>query len=296
VFSDLLSLLKHNSKNRDLFCQDLNWHLCLYDLVGQLMAVTEQCSTQLQQSDIVPDLQSWALFDNPGQEDAITALFARNSGVVLDAMTKTKFGLFSRQLMFDLPRSMSPIQSKRHQPSSPSSPSSSSSPIPFSHTMGGSPSGNGSTLDMWFDIGMKVYATLLSHALDYKNGYKEVEKTISQSFDSSHGVAVALAVFSHLLNEITFNIQSKYKDAQKLTKSGNTEETISATNKLDNMLPVLVMVSLHFVEDDSIVGLGIPDFIFGRPPSLLCPFLSPNLCLFPLTLRLSSSSPSLRAL
>jgi hypothetical protein len=252
VYCDLLGLLKHNSKNRDLFCQDLNWHICLYDLVGQLMAVTEGCTTQLHQSDIVSDLQSWALFQNPGEEDAISALFSRNNGVVLDAMTKSRIGIFPRQLMFDLPRSMSPIQSHQRKQSSP---------IPHnsqaSHSL--------STLDMWFDIGMKIYATLLLHALDYKNGYKEIEKTISQSFDSSHGVAVSLAVFSHLLNEITFTIQSKYKDAQKKSKTGgNTEETISASNQLDNMLSVMVMLSIHFVEDDSIVGLGISDFIFAK--------------------------------
>lgn len=252
VYCDLLGLLKHNSKNRDLFCQDFNWHICLYDLVGQLMAVTEGCTTQLHQSDVVSDLQSWAIFQNPGQEDAITALFSRNNGIVIDTMARNRMGFFPRQLMLDLPRSMSPIQSHQRKQSSP---------IPHNSQ----PNQSVSTLDMWFDIGMKIYATLLLHALDYKNGYKEIEKTISQSFDSSHGVAVSLAVFSHLLNEITFTIESKYKDARKKSKNGgNTEEIMSASNQLDNMLSVMMMLSLHFVEDDSIVGLGISDFIFAK--------------------------------
>ena len=44
-------------------------------------------------------------------------------------------------------------------------------------------------IDMWFAIGMKVYATLLTHALNDRLGWREVEKSLSlYESSSSEGV------------------------------------------------------------------------------------------------------------
>ena len=236
VYSDLLAILKHSVENRNIFRGNMSWHLCLCDLVGQLIVVKESEPTDvLNIDDVTGFIEAWALFERPHKDDTIAHLCNHSSHVL------------------------------RYQPSStiPGSPVSKPA-LRISRTAEGRKSTDASMLDMWFDIGMKTYATMLVHSMDISGGFIEVQRTASQSLDSTQGIALTLSVFSHLLHELTFSVQSKYKDLQRMARSPNGDDVIEATNKLENMLSIIILLSLYLYEKDSIAILGIPGLNMAR--------------------------------
>ena len=249
VYVDLLSLIKHNAKNRDVICADPGWHMSLFDLVGQLMAVSEECTSHMAVKDIKEYLKEWAIYENPESEDQILVLFGRHSLHRTSVSPIKGLGLHGQDPSLPDVRSISLLTSGAHR----------------RHSLEKQSLVTGvGTLDMWFDIGMKIYGTLLLHALDYKWGAKEIDKMIACSFDSDLGVAVSLAVLSHLLNEYTFAMQAKYKDMQRMAKSSSDEDNNEATVKLENILSVIYTLSLYMLEERQVAGLGVAGLSLGR--------------------------------
>lgn len=243
VYGDLLVLLKHSEPNRDAFLNHPLWHLCLYDLVGQLILVSNTCSSTIAQNRFCELIQKWALLENENNffnEGWVNTLdFSPPKNPVDAGNTSRPAGLM---------RSNAQVFAKESLSSGKKSPA-----ISRRQSL----ASDGSTLDTWFDIGMKIYATLLVHAVDLKHGWKEVEKTIAQSYESIHGVSVSLAVFSHLLNELTFTMKSKYRDLQRMAKSDNEDDSVEASTILENMLSIIISMSLFTLEVHPVATLGI---------------------------------------
>lgn len=244
VHRDLLAILKHNHANREVFRSNTSWHLCMYDLVGQLIVLkTGEPSVMLKASEVMGFLEEWALFQRPHKEDALAELF--------------------------LPKLQCP-ESTNHM-ELPGSPSRRSQLHRAGSNQGSNIDGkkvgtapDARRLELWFDIGMKTYATMLVHSMDMSGGFVEIQRTASQSFESVQGTSVTLSIFSHLLHELTFTVQSKYKDMQRMARSTNGDEVIQATNKLQNMLSIIILLSLYLYEKDSIALLGVPDVSVAR--------------------------------
>ena len=246
VHCDLLAILKHNPENREFFRENISWHLCMYDLVGQLVVGKEGESTVLlHASEVTGFLQEWAFFQRPHKEDAISQLFMGE----INCAPRDMPGSPTRKSFEGGRLSLGERKSKHNTPADGSSPSSSS---------------DANMLEMWFDIGMKTYATMLVHAMDMTGGFIEIQRTASQSFESVQGTAVTLSIFSHLLHELTFTIQSKYKDMQRMARSTNSDDVVEATNKLENMLSIIIILSLYLFEKDCISVLGLPNIALAR--------------------------------
>jgi hypothetical protein len=242
VFLDLLALIKHNSGNRDIICSDPRWHISLFELVGQLMAVSAEPVSLMHLRDVREFLRSWAIFENPGSEDKLLVMFSQPTLINSPRVSPMK------GLATPLSSTISSLTSGAYRRHS-------------IEKISAEPVG---ALDMWFDIGMKIYGSLLLHALDYKWGSREIEKLISYSYGSTHGVAVSLAVFSHMLNEFTFTMQVKYKDMQRMAKSNSGEDNNDATVMLENMLSIIYTLSIYMLEERQVAGLGVVGLDLGR--------------------------------
>lgn len=264
VYEDLLPLLKHNSSNRTTFFYHPLYHYCLFDLVGQLVVVTNQCTLTLSQSDVKNHLKQWAIFDCQGDDEGILNIF--------DAKSPNKYS------------SLSPFSnhfnSTIYNPHNANLPRSQEKDVVMDNAeFVDQSSSNGissaarkgemrrrslavddfgcNKLNTWFDIGMKIYATLLLHGLDFEKGFVEFDRTISQSFDSIHGVAVSLSIFSHVLHEMSFSLSSRYREMQRLAKSSKDEESHLATITLENMVSIIVTIGTFLLESNSMAALGL---------------------------------------
>ena len=109
--------------------------------------------------------------------------------------------------------------------------------------------------DTWFAIGMKVYATLLLHALHVKEGWHEVGRTLSLALTDSSARIVHFAVLSHLVNELTFTMQWRYRELQRLASSSIPDETNEALSYLDNIFSVFVTTGQHVLDNQTTVSL-----------------------------------------
>lgn len=246
VFLDLLALIKHSASNRDMICSDPRWHISLFELVGQLMAVSAESVSLLNQRDFKDFLRSWAIYENPGSEDTLTMLFSEPMPPNSPILSPINFS--RHRAITPPPSAISTLTSNAHRRMS-------------IEKLSAEPVG---ALDMWFAIGMKIYGTLLLHSLDYKWGSREMDKLISYSYDNTHGVAVSLAVFSHMLNEFTFSMQAKYKDMQRMAKSNSGEDNNEATVMLENMLSIIYTLSIYLLEEQLVAGLGVVGLNLGK--------------------------------
>eukprot|EP01041_Mallomonas_annulata_P003576 gene3576-7109_t len=295
VYGDLLAIINHSSINRDVFCSHPKWHICLNELIGQIIggedngngssngsgngngAIAGQAMVRL--SDI-----STLLDRHLSQGLGYCTITNSNSNNTRAMQTLTNIRSAERaekdtgQLLRKWGSNNNNSSSKKHDDSSGSITSiigedwRAVSRDNDRETMKAYENNNNnendkdasSNIDIWFDIGMKIYATALLHSMDSKGGWRELEKTFAHCQSSPQGMAICKAVFSQLFHELTFTMRAKYRELQKQARSTNTDETTEAAAKLENMMVLIVSGSLFLLETQSIAVLGMPGMQLGR--------------------------------
>mmetsp|Transcript_19739 Transcript_19739/g.27117 ORF Transcript_19739/g.27117 Transcript_19739/m.27117 type:complete len:2769 (-) Transcript_19739:85-8391(-) len=121
-----------------------------------------------------------------------------------------------------------------------------------------------SNFDIWFALGMKIYATVLLHAQENEHGWKEIDRCVAHSYNSENGFALSQAVLSHTLSELSFSMHSRYKEIQRLNKSSVSSDNKEATAKLVNILSIILAASQLALLDKHCVTPGIQDYHINK--------------------------------
>jgi WD40 repeat protein len=255
IYTDLLALLKHSSGNRQAFYTCPSWHLCMFSLVSQQVdashSIGDVSHSFIHTDDVVNELEIW---NGTTSADSPVVSYAS-----LRSRSKMNVASDGGGELLRTWNSISDIASvgSNSDGAPPASGNSSASSAPFSpaKTAAGifqlslsTPVSANKVIvddgnyqkDLFFDLGMKIYSTLLLHAVENKYGWREVDLCVAPSLESEAGYGVVQSVVSHLLNELTFNMKSKYKELQKLVKSANSVENQLATDKLENVLSIFI--------------------------------------------------------
>jgi len=274
IYGDLLALLKHSEGNCHAFVSSASWQLCMFGLVSQLVALSENISggKAVNTMSLLTELERWT-----GYVSVESPFLALNGKTKRRASTSVinPPGEVLRTWR-NASGQMSNNNSYSYQSDTKPSTKHMSMSIPASVTAklleAANAINNAATItptstlsgqddhDLWFAIGMKIYATLLLHAIEFKNGWKEIDRSISQSYESDVGYSVAQTVLSHVLNELTFTMRSKYKELQRLAKSSNSAENQEATDKIENFLCIILTTSQLALVDQRCAINGIKNF------------------------------------
>eukprot|EP00981_Chlorochromonas_danica_P013809 scaffold6861_cov248-Ochromonas_danica.AAC.12 len=230
IYTDFLTILKHSSAFRQAFVNCPSWHLCMFGLVSQLTSNEEAVSPprSFHTVDISAELERWTGIDvevPPLQAEEKKRLRGRSASTLLRAWNNS-----NASEALDRSNNNDSVHNSGR-----------SVVIRTSPKLDGERDSL-SQFDLWFDLGMKVYSTLLLHALENKHGWKELDRCMALSI-SNEGYSVAQTILSHLLNEMTFKMRPKYKELQKLAKSSNTVDKEVATDKLENFLSIMLTAS-----------------------------------------------------
>jgi hypothetical protein len=273
IYGDLLALLKHSEGNRNAFIACPSWHLCMFGLVIQLVdsTIPSVNSKSFHTYEMMSEIESFTGI-RPSQQPGFDLRREKSSRKIQELQLEEQNSIIrSWQHRYN----NSPSKGKiTKDPLFGESSYDSNQDFTVNKTPNGSPkkpifynninSAHESTshrnnFNLWFDIGMKIYSTLLLHAIEYKNGFKEIDRAISSSFNSEIGYSISQTILSHLLNDLTFIMKSKYKELQRLVRSTNTQENQSATEKLENFLSILLTSSDLALINQQVVFNTVPD-------------------------------------
>ena len=119
-------------------------------------------------------------------------------------------------------------------------------------------------LDTWFSLGMKIYATMLLHCLDYQGGWREVEMALSLSSQRGEERCLSKAILSHVVTELSFSMKTRYKDLQKLSKSKSINDIHKFKDRLENILSLLLSAMQFSLGDQACSSSGVPHFSVGQ--------------------------------
>jgi hypothetical protein len=265
VLTDLLALLKHSSHSRDSFVANPSWHICLYSLVSQFIRSEGVTCGNLSTDTLIVELYKYSSNSNLESSINTSDISINDNGSNLkirDGFQKS-FDLEDNNLSGSLKilngsllRTWnSNVAKKEKHKNIPSSKKKESSD-------------DEQEFDTLFAIGMKVYATLLLHALDFKSGWREIEKAISQSYfihnEDEKSVSVSQAVLSHVVNEMSFSMKSRFDKIKKMKASKDSYENTFAMDKLDNILSLLLTVFEFSLDDKFTSGFGILHLNIGK--------------------------------
>lgn len=257
IYGDLLALLKHSAGNRDAFCNSPSWHLCLFGMVAQLMsrgAPQEQYGGKVVNThSAFAELERLANFphselpleraERPKFKKAIS-----KQGELLRSWRSHSTSEVPANYSYDSASNASRLRKK-------------TSGLTVTTTNGDRcVEQEEQDHDLGFALGMKIYATLLLHALAYKGGWREADRAICQSADNEVAYSVSQTVLSHVLNEITFSMKAKYKELQRMAKSSSVAENNEAKDRLENILCLLLSASQLSLTDQHCAISCIPNF------------------------------------
>lgn len=234
ILSDLLSLLKHSESNRAVFCGSVAWHLSMFDIVSRyvIIPLSGDDTGVLRFAQMAETLEKWA------QHTAWLVARAKNQPA-----QEMKSALLNRM-----------EERRKYAGTLSQSSLLAAEAMKLRELKKGSREEEEDEEDTWFAIGMKVYATLLLHALQAKDGWHEVGRTLSLSLTNPAGKIVHFAVLSHLVNELTFIMQWRYRELQRLASSSNSEETNEALSYLDNIFSVFITTGQHVIDSKPAVA------------------------------------------
>jgi len=246
MLTDLLTLLKHSDTNRDAFCAVPSLHACLYDIFSYFIVGTDDGDLRCVSTDtLVSELQKYIT-----DVDSKTCLQPQLSST--DSIDSTS-GIQSSGLLRRW--SSSPNNSVKGSDSSPTEVELNAarlSQTPKDH------------LDALFAIGMKVYATLLLHSMDFKSGWKDTERALSLGLGKSNHdhecMSVSQSVLSHVVTEMSFSMKSRYKELQRLIKSKLQVENHEGMDKFENVLSLLLMAFQYVLKGEVTSSLGLYHF------------------------------------
>lgn len=249
VLTDLLALLKHSSRSRDAFVANPSWHICLYSLVSQFIKSEGESYGNLSTETLILELNKYSLNSNfkSSMNFSDTSIIDNKINLKNRTGFQKSIEVDDNNLNGSLLRSWNSNVVENFKS------------IPVSKKK--ESFDNEQEFDTLFAIGMKVYATLLLHALEVKSGWKEIEKAISQSYfihnEDEKSVSVSQAVLSHVVNEMSFSMKSRIDKIKKMKSSKDSYENTMAMDKLDNILSLLLTVFEFSLDDKVTSGFGI---------------------------------------
>ena len=259
IYSDLLALLKHSEGNCHAFVNSSSWHLCMFGLVSQLVSTAEGNSAgkAMNSETLLSLLESWSgcsSTESPFVETMGSKSKRRQSASIPSGELLRTWRHSNGQMV----NNSSYSYHNNTKSSRPSSVNVSNAAVLIPNSLGTEP--QESDKDLWFALGMKIYATLLLHAIEFKGGWREIDRSISQSYESDTGYSIAQTVLSHVLNELTFSMRSKYRELQRLAKSPNVYENQEAMDKIENFLCLILTTAQLALVDQRCAINGIKNF------------------------------------
>ena len=255
ILSDLLALLKHSPNNRDAFCETPKWHICMFGVVSRFVVLTGDTGLSTSwwpANKVCPNLEKWARHtawlraramkrNNQFGKDGAAA---SKSALLKSMEEKRKYaGTLSQTSL--LAAEEAEAEERKKAAAANENP-------------------DEAERDTWFAIGMKVYATLLLHTIRDKCGWHEVSRTISQAYDTGRGVISHFAVLSHFVNELTFTMQWRYRELQRLASSSDSAENNEAIDYLDNIFSVFITIGEHSLMNVRATTAGIKDWKISK--------------------------------
>jgi hypothetical protein len=242
VVSDLLGLLRSSVANQAAFCSMPQWHVCMYSLVSQFVDSHRDTS----QRTIISknNIMSYLM---------LTATVDVSNWLALPDTTLG--GAAGSESGSDASRSRALAT--------------------------GTTAGNAES-DMWFSLGMNVYAALLKNILNEKDGWWEVMVTISQAWtadtlrrkqllseqvdseDLNAGKYVSQTILSHLVSEMAFAMHKTYANLKVNIKSKNSKKSKDAASKLENILFVLTLAAEFALGDMCASTKRVPNLKVAR--------------------------------
>jgi hypothetical protein len=270
ICKDLMTLLTHSGSNRDAFFSNPSWHLCLSGLVSNLIEMgTLPSLARVTTQDIVSKFRDI----DEGNLNIDKELILNNEGSVKNCHELDNAKDDDKEVLIDS------VCNNNVNISTPTA----------------------EIKDVWFAVGMKIYSTLLIHAMDVKTGWKEVERTLYSSLDkddieeiqkiqnkignsdNSNEIlqetekissimeenelkcnSIARSILSHCISEMTFSIKPKYKDLQRLAKSTKFKENQAGLDRMENILTLILSSSQFSLFDVHCAGKGVGDLRIGR--------------------------------
>lgn len=170
IYRDILGLLNRNATNREIFRSNPSWHLSLFSLTSSLIKMDSPSKfsmtcpkTLVKNMQMKGDLE----FENDQVQD-LWEISDKKINEELGSKSGTLRGRKNIMLSVDTLN----LEGTRNVTSSIFSPLSLPTPLDEPTDL---------QKDAWFQQSMEVYSNLLSRAMDSKSGWREVEKTLSQS-------------------------------------------------------------------------------------------------------------------
>jgi hypothetical protein len=214
IYRDILAIINRSANNREVFRTNPSWHLSLFALTSQLMTLNPpQTMTRTTHSGIVRLLAkngsrslgsdwvadaSWSAVGGQGYQRNKNAVHASNSSSQLLSVKTSDLESSSKSVF-------SPL----------------SMPSPY-------PSEN--LKDAWFRSSMEIYSNLLTRAMDVKAGWREIERTLSQSKAS---ISVSSTVFSTpKLSERTGTDSQNSNDTVTIQHEDDAREVVKSNAEI----------------------------------------------------------------
>lgn len=288
IYRDIISIINRSGGNREVFRTNPSWHLSLFALTSQLMVLNSPPTlTRTTLSGIV-----WILAQKGSQSEGpgwiVDGPWSAGEGQVSQKNKNIDHNNRENTQRLSVKTSNQDLENSSKSIFSPLS-----MPSPY-------PSEN--LKDAWFQSSMEIYSNLLTRAMDVKAGWKEIERTLSQSkttvavnstayltaTDSqrnidnvaskqegdarealnsnleSRGNSVARAVLSNLLCEMTVSIRVKYKDLHRLARSTRSKENQAGLDRMENILTLILSASQYILADVCCAGDDVGDLHIGR--------------------------------
>lgn len=226
IYTDLITILKQNIGNREIFCSNPSWHLSLFALASQLLSFSTLPASIL--DTVYPNFLILRLgedIDGCGnsieREDIEGSVDGRReSSTISEVLNDIKNVIVDLQHSQDIQSSSDKNGNEkdeensntvRHEEIGKSDSESEKYASNLrvdtalsSHRYNQSfQSPSRDDKDLSYSLAMKVYAILLIHAMDYKTGWRDVEKTLSQcqAVEREKGNMLFPAAYSDLPEE-----------------------------------------------------------------------------------------------
>jgi hypothetical protein len=184
IYRDLLSLLNRSGNNRETFRNNPSWHLSLFSLTSHLVIVNPSpVLVRVSSSDVVKKLSA------VGTQEYDWTVPAPSSG------SRTKLKIYPDSLPHV------PVLNMKKK------------------------SQNLSTdelKDTWFLSAMEIYCDLFTRAMDMKSGWREVERTLSQSVQGS-----PLNIITHSIpkySEMVGSASQRHNDMMAIQREEDRKE------------------------------------------------------------------------
>jgi hypothetical protein len=209
IYRDLLSLLNRSGNNRETFRNNPSWHLSLFSLTSHLVIVNPSpVLVRVPSSDVVKKLSA------VGTQEYDWTVPAPSSG------SRTKLKIYPDSLPHVPVLNMKKKSQNLSTDMSTDGELSGRSCISPLQIPSAEPSDE--LKDTWFLSAMEIYCDLFTRAMDMKSGWREVERTLSQSVQGS-----PLNIITHSIpkySEMVGSASQRHNDMMAIQREEDRKE------------------------------------------------------------------------